>query len=67
MAASLARQLGVSNGAASRAMREIDALSGRGGVDPHSAGFAAVARQLGKSAEQLAAALDHAKTALVGR
>jgi hypothetical protein len=66
MSAALAHQLGVNDAAAARAMREIDALSTGNGVDPHSAGFAAVARQLGVSPARLMAALDHAKMSLAG-
>jgi hypothetical protein len=66
MVAALATQLGVSHSAAQRAMNEIDALSGRNGVDPASPAFAAIAHQLGVTPARLAAALVAAKQA-VGR
>ena len=63
MVASLASQLGVSHAAAQRAFSQIDALSGRNGVDPANPAFAAIARELGVSPTRLAAALDAAKQA----
>jgi len=62
MVTALANQLGVSQGAAQQALNQLEALS-RGGVDPASPAFAAIARDLGVSAAQLAAALDAAKQA----
>jgi len=66
MAAALARQLGVSDSAAQRAMNQINALSDRNGVDPASPAFAAIAHELGVTPARLAAGLDAAKQA-VGR
>jgi len=63
MVAALAAQLGVSHSAAQHAFNQLDALSGPGGVDPASPAFAAIARNLGVSPAQLAAALDAAKQA----
>ena len=63
MVSALATQLGVSHSAAQHALNRLDALSGRGGVDPASPAFAAIARDLGVSATRLAAALDAAKQA----
>jgi hypothetical protein len=64
--AALASHLGVSTSAAQRALNQLQAL-GRGGVDPSSPAFAAIARGLGASAAQLAAALDAAKQSLAGK
>ena len=63
MVTALATQLGVSHDAAQRALSRLEALS-RGGVDPASPAFAAIARDLGVSATRLAAALDAAKQAV---
>ena len=63
MVAVLATQLGVSHSAAQRAFNQLDALSGRDGVDPASSAFAAIAHDLGVSPAQLAAALGAAKQA----
>ena len=63
MVAALATQLGVSHSAAQRAFNQLDALSGRDGVDPASSAFAAIAHDLGVSPAQLAAALGAAKQA----
>jgi len=63
MVAAIAAQLGVSHGAAQRALNQLDALSGTGGVDPASPAFATIARDLGVSAARLAAALPAAKQA----
>jgi hypothetical protein len=65
MVAALATQLGVSHSAAQRAFNQLDALSGPGGVDPASPAFAAIARGLGVSPAQLAAALRAAKQAAI--
>ena len=64
--AALASHLGVSTSAAQRALDQLQAL-GRGGVDPSSPAFAAIARDLGVSPAQLAAALDAAKQSLAGQ
>jgi hypothetical protein len=61
----LAAQLGVSQSAAQRAFNQLDAL-GRGGIDPASPAFAAIAHELGVSSERLAAALGAAKQSIVG-
>jgi len=63
MVATLATRLGVGHSAAQRAFNQLDALSGQGGVDPDSSAFAAIARDLGVSRAQLAAALNAAKQA----
>jgi nucleoside phosphorylase len=63
----LARQLHVSTSAAQRALRQIDALSGRDGVDTNSAAFAAVAHSLGVGPARLLAALDGVKRSLAAR
>jgi hypothetical protein len=51
-----AARLGVSADAAGRAFKEIAGLSRQNGVDPASPAFAAIARELGVSPAQLAAA-----------
>jgi hypothetical protein len=61
MVAALAARLGVSHSAAQHAFSQLDALNG--GVDPASPAFAAIARDLGVSPGQLAAALPAAKQA----
>ena len=63
MVAALATQLGVSHSAAQRAFNQLDALSGPGGVDSASPGFATIAHDLGVSPARLAAALGVAKQA----
>jgi hypothetical protein len=63
MVAALATQLGVSHSAAQHALNQLDALNGPGGIDPANPAFAAVARDLGVSPAQLAAALPAAKQA----
>jgi hypothetical protein len=63
MVAALAAQLGVSQSAAQRALDQLDALNGPGGLDPASPAFAAIAHGLGVSAARLAAALPAAKQA----
>ncbi|HEY6790151.1 MAG TPA: hypothetical protein VI365_22860 [Trebonia sp.] len=65
-AAALASRLGVSTSAAQRALNQLQAL-GQGGVDPASPAFAAIARDLGASPAQLAAALAAAKQSLAGQ
>jgi len=62
----LAAQLGVSNAAAQRAFNQLDAL-GRGGIDPASPAFAAIARELGVSPVRLAAALQAVKQTMAGK
>jgi hypothetical protein len=61
----LATQLGVSQGAAQRAFNHLDAL-GRGGIDPASPPFAAIAHDLGVSPDRLAAALAAVKQSMAG-
>jgi hypothetical protein len=63
MVDALAAQLGVSHSAAQSAFNQLDALSGPGGVDPGNPAFAAIAHDLGVSADRLAAALGAAKQA----
>jgi hypothetical protein len=63
MVAALATQLGVSHGAAQHAFNQLDALNATGGMDPASPAFAAIARDLGVSPAQLAAALPAVKQA----
>src|SRR6266516_2996693 len=65
--AALAGRLGVGTGAARHALQQIGALSGQGGVDPTGPAFAAIARGLGVSSAQLAAALGGVKQALAGK
>src|SRR6266516_3082037 len=65
--AALASRLGVGTGAARHALQQIGALSGQGGVDPTGPAFAAIARGLGVSSAQLAAALGGVKQALAGK
>jgi hypothetical protein len=59
----LATRLGVSTAAARGALEQIGALSRAQGVDPASAGFAAIAHRLGVSPTRLAAALPLVKQA----
>ena len=56
-----AARLGVSTDAAGRAYKQILGMSITNGVDPASPAFAAIARELGVSAAQLAAAWDAVK------
>jgi hypothetical protein len=63
----LAARLGVSHSAAQRAFNQLDALSGRGGIDPASPAFAVIAHELGVSPARLAAALDAVKRSLAHR
>jgi hypothetical protein len=65
IAAALATRLGISTSAAQHVIAQLGAL-GRGGVDPASAAFAAIARDLGVSPARLAAALTAAKQSLAG-
>jgi hypothetical protein len=67
IAPELARQLNVSAAAAQRAVSQLDALSGAGGVDPGSPAFAAIARDLGVTPARLAAALDAIKQSEANR
>ena len=67
IAAALASRLGVSMSAAQRAVNQLDALSGKGGVDPDSPAFAEIARDLGVSPTRLAAALIAAKQMEAGK
>ena len=62
----LAAQLGVSQSAAQRAFDQLDAL-GRGGIDPASPAFAAIAHDLGVSPDRLVAALQAAKQSMAGK
>jgi len=62
-----ATRLGISAGAAARAVKQIAALSGRGAVDPASPAFAAIAHALGVSPAQLAAEWNAVKASVVGR
>jgi hypothetical protein len=65
--AALASRLGVSHSAARRALQQIGALGGQGGVDPTDPAFAAIARGLGVSPARLAAALGGVKQAVAGK
>ena len=65
IAAALATRLGISTSAAQHVIAQLSAL-GRSGVDPASAAFAAIARDLGVSPARLAAALTAAKQSLAG-
>jgi hypothetical protein len=56
-----AARLGVSTDAAGRAFKQILGLSSQNGVDPASPAFAAIARELGVSPAQLAAAWNAVK------
>jgi hypothetical protein len=66
VAPALASQLGVSTSAAQRALNQLEALD-RGGIDPASPAFAAIARDLGVTPARLAAALSAAKQSLAGK
>jgi hypothetical protein len=66
-ARALATRLGVSTGAAGRALKQIAALSGKNGVDPASSAFAATAHDLGVSPAQLAAAWDAVKQSVASK
>jgi hypothetical protein len=64
----LATRLGVSTSGAGRAFKQIAALSNNnGGVDPASSAFAAIARDLGVSPAQLAAAWGAVKQSVAGK
>jgi membrane-bound lytic murein transglycosylase B len=65
--AALASRLGVSTGAAQHALQQIGALSRQGGVDPTGPAFATIARGLGVSPAQLAAALGGVKQVLADK
>jgi hypothetical protein len=65
--AALASRLGVSHGAAQRALTQIGALGRQGGMDPIDPAFAAIARGLGVSPARLAAALGGVKQAVAGK
>jgi hypothetical protein len=65
IAAALATRLGISPSAAQHVIAQLGAL-GRGGVDPNSAAFAAIARDAGVSPARLASALTEAKQSLAG-
>jgi hypothetical protein len=67
LAAGLASRLGISTAAAQHAVSQLGALSERGGVDPTSPAFAAIARDLGVTPARLAAALDAIKQAEASR
>lgn len=62
LVAALASQLGVSDSTAQHALHQIQSL-GKDGVDPASPAFAAIARGLGVTPGQLAAALRGGKQA----
>jgi hypothetical protein len=63
----LATRLGVSTGAAERALQQIGALSRQGGVDSTGPAFAAIAHDLGVSPARLAAAMDGLKQSMAGK
>jgi hypothetical protein len=63
----LTARLGVASSAARHALQQIGALSGKDGVDPASAAFAAIARSLGVSPARLASVLDGLKGSTAGR
>jgi hypothetical protein len=65
ISAALATRLGISPSAAQHVIAQLGAL-GRGGVDPNSAAFAAIARDAGVSPARLASALTEAKQSLAG-
>jgi hypothetical protein len=65
IASALASQLGVSASAAQHTIAQLGAM-GRGGIDPTSPAFAAIAHDLGVSPARLAAALVAAKQSLAG-
>ncbi len=65
--AALAGRLGVSTGAALHALQEFSALSRQGRVNPAGPAFASIARGLGVSPAQLAAALGGVKQVLAGK
>jgi hypothetical protein len=66
-AAALAARLGVDTARAQSALQKIAALSGKTGVDPASAAFAAIAHDLGVTPARLASALDDVKRAVAGQ
>ncbi|MFF0869678.1 hypothetical protein ACFYUV_48535 [Nonomuraea sp. NPDC003560] len=65
-AKALAAELGVGYDRALRAVKELDALTEKGRVDPDSAGFGAVAEHLGVTPDRLEQALRNVKRALAG-
>ena len=65
MVAAFASQLGISQSAATQALDQIEAV-GRGGVDPGTPAFTALARHLGVTPALLTAALRAAKLSLAG-
>ncbi|MER6583319.1 hypothetical protein [Nonomuraea sp. NPDC001023] len=65
-AKALAAELGVGYDRALRAVKELDALTEKGRVDPDSAGFGAVAGHLGVTPDRLEQALRNVKRALAG-
>jgi hypothetical protein len=62
-----ATRLGVSTLAAGRAFKQLGALSVKGGADPASPAFAAIARGLGVSPARLAAAWDAVNQSVAGK
>ena len=66
LVSALAAQLGVSHSAAQRAFNQLAGL-GRGGINPASPAFAAIARQLGVQPDRLVAALQAAKQSMAGK
>ncbi|MEV4392882.1 hypothetical protein [Nonomuraea sp. NPDC049607] len=64
IAKALAAELGVAHDRALRAVKELDALSEKGRVDPGSAGFRAVAEHLGVTPDRLERALRNVKRSL---
>jgi hypothetical protein len=65
--AALSKRLAISTTAAQTALQQIRALTGSGGLDPTSPAFASIARGVGVSPTQLAAALAEIKPMLAGR
>jgi hypothetical protein len=66
IASALASQLSVSVSVAQHAIAQLEAL-GRGGIDPSSPAFAAIAHGLGVGPARLGTALDAAKMSLAGK
>ena len=66
MVSALATQLGVSHAAAQHVLGQLEEL-GRGGIDPASPAFAAIAHQLGVSPDRLVAALRAAKQSMAAK
>ncbi|MEU1726623.1 hypothetical protein [Nonomuraea sp. NPDC005692] len=65
-AKALAAELGIGYDRALRAVKELDALTKKGRVDPGSAGFGTVAEHLGVTPDRLERALRNVKRALAG-